>query len=730
MAQVASGAETTAQDLQTAAAALTADKITPVIQQDLPLLATEAGTRLDENARILSSHPSLENLRTVSRELQALRDELADWKRSLAKQAGQFDAQLAHLAQLAQQWELTRKAVQDTATPTNLTQRIAGVVADIEQTRQKVQAQLDIVLTLQNQAAEQDARLAQALNAIEHTREQLLTQLGVRDSPPIWSDVLRAGSAPSVFHETGHSLSQQVKGLTNYVQRKPARFLLHALVFAALFALFHWARGRAQKRPELKTTALIFEIPLPAALLLALFATHWIYPQAPRLLWAIVGAALLIPATIVLRKFIDRHLFPLLNLMVVFYFLDQVRTVAASQEIPSGLLFLAEMLAASLFFVWSKALPRWKAPFRAAAVIFGFAFLANALGFVALSKLIGNGLLLSAYLALILYAIVRIVEGLVAGALSIPPLNRSGMVSRHRALLQHHIMQVLHWAAVALWVVFVLGVLSVRDTVMAFLRTIWDAHLQYRALHVSVGDVLIFVLTVGASFLISRVLVFFLDEEVYPRLTLAPGLHYSISTVLRYIVLLGGFLIGLSLVGFDMTHLTIMAGAFSVGLGFGLQNIVNNFVSGIILLFERPVKVGDVIVLDSGAGTVKHIGIRASIVRSANGSEIIVPNSAFISTSVVNFTLSSSHLLVSIPVGVTPGPDAAQILEALKGVAAAHPMVLKEPPPRALFVSFTNSAMNFELRAWTSPVEDWFQVRSDLCVAINAALTAKQAVIK
>jgi potassium efflux system protein len=731
--EVASRAESTSEDLQTASAVLAADKITPTVQQDLPLLTAEVSTRLEENAAILAGSPSLESLRASSRESGALRKELADWKRGLAKQAAQFDNQLAHLSDLAQQWQLTRKAAEAPSTPPDVVSRVDGVLSSIDATRQKIQAQLNLLLTLQSQVADQDARLAQTLDSIEHTRETILSHLGRRDSVPIWN-ALRGTNSQTVLNQGEHSFSRQVAGVTNYVQRQKSRFLWHGVLFLALFALFHWAGGslktRAEKEPGLKPAILIFSIPGTTALLLTLFASHWFYPQAPRLLWAILGAAMLIPATIVLRRFIDRHLVPLLNLLVIFYFVDQVRSVAASQEVLSRVLFLAEMLAGCLFFALSVALPRWKTIFRIVSAAFGLAFLANATGYVGLSELIGNTLLLSAYLALILYAIIRITDGLTAGALSIPPLGRLGMVSRHRVFLQKRTHQALGWAAVVLWVFFVLGIMAVRTPVLAELGRIWNAHIQVRSVNVSVGDLFLFVLTVTASFFVSRLLIFFLDEEVYPRVNLAPGLHYSISKVLHYIVLVAGFLMGLAWLGFNMSHLTILAGAFSVGLGFGLQNIVNNFVSGIILLFERPVKVGDVIVLDSGAGTVEHIGIRASIVRSTNGSEIIVPNSTFISSSVVNFTLSNSHLLVAIPVGVTPGPDAAQIVETLKGVAAGHPLVLKDPPPRALFVSFTNSALNFELRAWTSPTEDWYQVRSDLCLAINAALTAQKAVIK
>src|SRR5205085_11612882 len=178
-----------------------------------------------------------------------------------------------------------------------------------------------------------------------------------------------------------------------------------------------------------------------------------------------------------------------------------------------------------------------------------------------------------------------------------------------------------------------------------------------------------------------------------PRVHLAPGLHYSISKVVHYAILIIGFFAGVGLLGFDLTKLTILAGAFGVGLGFGLQNIINNFVSGIILLFERPIKVGDVIQLDSSEGVVQRIGIRASIIHTSKGSEIIVPNAKLISDPVTNLTSFHQQRMILIPLVVAPGPDAPRVIKLLQSVAASQPLILKDPAPRVLLTNFTGGAL-------------------------------------
>jgi potassium efflux system protein len=175
--------------------------------------------------------------------------------------------------------------------------------------------------------------------------------------------------------------------------------------------------------------------------------------------------------------------------------------------------------------------------------------------------------------------------------------------------------------------------------------------------------------------------------------------------------------------------MTIVAGAFSVGVGFGLQNVVNNFVSGLILLFERPIKVGDVIEVSGNMGEVRQIGIRASVIRTAEGSEIIVPNGLLISSQVTNWTFSDRRRAIEVSVNVAPGANLERVTGLLMEAALNQPGVVKDPSPQAYVVSFTAGAVAFQLRAWTDRYQDWTQVRSDLSLAIGNALAHENITI-
>ncbi len=742
---VAAQAEAAFATVQSIEDNLSADAATVAIQQDLPVLTRESSARLEESSKTLGSSPSLETLRRLTREWQAVRDELAEWKRSLMKRITQLEDDRARLTQLEQVWKATHAAVLEAKLPPEVLAQVERVMGGVKRTQDKADAQQRVVLSLQSRVAEQDGRAIHTINAIERAREAFIRRLFVRDGSPIWSTELWSESAQNLGTQGYHSFSRQAQALRGYFERKGSRFVLLAgLLLAILFGLLRARRALRTLGGEAAShAAQVFDSPVATALVLALLASSWIYPEAPRLLAAITGAAAVIPAILVVRRLIDRRLYPVLNALVVFYFVDQLRMVAASQAVLSRFLLLAEMLGGALFVGWLRRSDRfgtapadnrfWKAVGKACTLAAGWftaAFIADALGYTTLSKLLGHALLQSAYMALILYAVVRIMDGLLLSVLSVPPLVRLSLVRRHQELLRRRTQGAVTWAAILLWAVYVLEALSLRAPVFQDLREVLTATWTVGSFKLSPGDVVLFGVTVWASFLVSRLLRFVLEEEVYSRVKLAPGLHYSISKIVNYVVLVVGFFIGVAMLGFDLTRLTILVGAFGVGLGFGLQNIINNFVSGLILLFERPIKVGDVIQLAGNEGVVRRIGIRASIVQAPNGSEFIVPNASLISETVTNWTLSDRLRRLELPITVAGPADARRVMELLKGAAVAQPRVLKDPPPQALLGAFVGDSMTFELRTWIDQSEDWSQIRSELALAIRATLAENNIVVK
>lgn len=179
------------------------------------------------------------------------------------------------------------------------------------------------------------------------------------------------------------------------------------------------------------------------------------------------------------------------------------------------------------------------------------------------------------------------------------------------------------------------------------------------------------------------------------------GVRIAVGTIIRYIILVIGFVIALQTVGIDLSTLTILAGALGVGIGFGLQNITNNFVSGIIILFERPIKVGDRIEVGEIRGDVVRISMRSTEVVTNDNISIIVPNSEFISSTVINWSHIDRNVRLNFPIGVSYKSDPEQVRKTLLQVADENPGVLKEPKSDVLIDEFGENSIYFNLRVWT-----------------------------
>jgi small-conductance mechanosensitive channel len=339
-----------------------------------------------------------------------------------------------------------------------------------------------------------------------------------------------------------------------------------------------------------------------------------------------------------------------------------------------------------------------------------------------LALFLGAGVLGNGYLAVVLYAGVRVADGLVAFALGARPVSDLAMVRHNRPLLERRARLLLRCLATGAWAFFALKYFHLWNDAVDAVSAALAATAQRGSLRVSLADLLVFALTVAAAYLVSRLVRFLLAEEVYPRLRLGRGLPDALSGALHYTLLLAGFLIGLAALGIDLTKVTILAGAFGVGIGFGLQTVVNNFVSGLIVLFERRIGVGDAVQIGDVAGEVQHMGMRACTVRTWEGAEVIVPNASLVADKVTNWTLSDRRRRIDVGLGVAYGTPPEKVLEILLAVARAHPHVLADPEPVALFLGAGAGALRFEVRAWTARFELWVQTQSELSVALYAAL--------
>ncbi len=211
----------------------------------------------------------------------------------------------------------------------------------------------------------------------------------------------------------------------------------------------------------------------------------------------------------------------------------------------------------------------------------------------------------------------------------------------------------------------------------------------------------------------------FLEITVFRRLT--AGERYAYATIAKYGVVLVGFALAFGAIGVGWSNIQWLVAAVGLGLGFGLQEIFANFVSGLIILFERPIRVGDTVTVGDVSGVVSRIHIRATWITRFDRKELVVPNKEFVTTRLINWSLSDSVVRVEVPVGIAYGSDTERAIEVLRSVASANEHVLREPAPDVFFLGFGDSALEFELRVFSPDVEHRLPILHALHMEIDRA---------
>ena len=640
-------------------------------------------------------------------------------------------------------WSRTGEAIRLQNAPAELVQRVEATLGELLQTDERIVALRDRLLAVQGEATRQLGLCDEMLEKLGQSSHAEERGFGERTAPPIWQAGSRRGGVGSLAPLlTESSIEGRLTRL--FIAGHPGVALAPLVLFPILVLLMRHARSRATHwtdvTPEIREHLAVLELPYSVALVVTGFSLLTLHPNSPRLLADLVAAVLLVPGLRVLGRIVPSVLMPPIYGVAALRVVDWLQDFIQPIPVLGQALLCVSMAAGLLFMLWSvrravaRGAPstpreqRWFAGVlwtgRLLALDFGIACVAAALGYLSLARFISSTFLVIVSAFLGFFVVARVLLGLWELSLEVRPLAGLYMVRNHRPLISNRSVAIISLLAVAGWLFAIRSNLSKLGLEMDLLRRVGALSLSFGSVTFSLRDLFLCGVTLGASGVLSRLTRFVLDEELFPRLRLAHGLSYALASLIQYAILTIGILLALATLGFDASRLTVMIGALGVGIGFGLQAIVNNFVSGLILLFERPIKTGDVVQVGQVTGEVRRIGVRSSTVRTPSGAEVIVPNSTLVSDSVTNWTLSDRSSRFEIPLGVAYGTKPATVLAMLKEVAKQHPEVLAYPEPSALFLGFGDSTLNFELRAWVGDTGRVGAVKSEVAVAVAEALEA------
>jgi len=706
------------------------------IGRDLDALVPTLRRRSARLPALVESPPSREALETQSRAWHLSRDQLAGWQQVPTTRLVALERDLEAIDQRSAIWQRTRDAAIAAQAPSEALARIDAVLAALRQAERRAKAAQRGLLVLQARIAVEEGEAESALEALGGAQRQLQTSLLVRDAPLVWRERSDWESAVAQFPAR---FAENVSAARDYIAIAKPRFAFQLAIFAAALSVALRVRRRTehlQKDPRLAASAIIFERGLSSASLLTLALTPALHPQASLLVLGGARIGLIAPVLRLLPALVDPALRPAIWVLASLVGVDAMRGPLAAIPTLERAAFTAELAVAAAALLWlmrparlalvpdPTTIPRALRPVQrlALGLLLG-SFAASALGWSNLAHLVGNGTLRSAYAAVVTYGGTRVLRTSLRAAVRSDTAARFHILRDHAELVIARAGRTINLLGVTVWGALTLLAFALLDDFESLLRALWKTQIGYGSLSIALGDVLTFVLTIWAAALLARLVRAVLESDVLTRFEAQRGVSFAVARTAQYVLLLLGFFAAATASGIDMTKFAVLAGAFGVGIGFGLQNVVNNFVSGLILLYERPIQLGDTVEVGGVVGEVKLIGVRSSTLRTLEGAELIVPNGTLIAERVTNWTLRDRNRRVDLKVGVAYGSDPRRVIEMLTRCAREHPATLAHPAPIAVLLGFGNDALEFELRFWTL-VDSVLGTKSDIAVAALDALTA------
>ncbi len=709
---------------------------------------------INETVRSLKSSGSMtsfEEINEAALPLKESRDKLDILNNSVSELIAKSTEKLASLDKMRFRWE---DLIGDNDLNTALKQRIRAHIDQIIKTEQQTRPALTNSLELRKKIASLDGKISASLVDVEALGDNFKARLfQAEPSSPIdksywkklsetsWSDLVKA----SKTHNTE---------FIEYLDQNRDQLWLHLALTILIGSLVLKLKSSSFVQHAFPK---LYDNPFVIVFTTTLLISYFVYTEADRRFFSIIGLLLIPPLTFLFCDVLNKRYRGVILLSALILAIDQVRNCIPELFELNQLLLFFQLLGSSwvcfrLFKICSARAEESKAEFEAAedgedskpkteyrsrtltrywvfshifqflSVTFLILLFSLVFGYWQLTSYLEQNLYGSIYTAILIYAGYQLLKGFVFAILLAPGIRELNFVKSHRASIRKNTSLLVAAGLVFGWLSHNLTRLGWYDQASQVANSVLDSGVQVGDLSIKLKGVLLAGLIVWVGIKASRLIRMFLAEDLYNRREFDTGLVNTVDTSVHYLVLIGTILAAISAIGVGFQNVALIAGALSVGIGFGLQNIVNNFVSGIILLVERPVQVGDLILVGDTLGNVTRIGIRSCTVKTLDDADIIFPNASLVTERVVNWTHSSHRARISVSVGVAYGTDVEKCMRLLSETAKNLPFVLSHPEVVVLFTEFADSSLNFAIRAWVLNVNKRPEYKSELLVAIDQVL--------
>jgi len=690
-------------------------------------------------------YKSLKSLNT--RKLLNLKQEWASnleklnaWEKILSgcsKALGEDNRQVEEMSAL---WQITSESASVSEVPEVIRKRVKSTLDDITSIKTANLEAIKKLLTLLDQVSEQQLEITKLIGLISEAEAQSRKYLFARDSLPLWEGIMAEDAKLNFVSQIGDSCVNFILINWEYIQANTGSCSVHVIIFIVLFGIiiYFFKRNRHnrlfdEKDDTLKVSAFFISCPFSTALLITIFFTGWIYTNAPSAFRELLILLVLIPVL----RLVPGIFIPELRKLI--YFLTGICLLNILESIVADYVLLQRMLLTIITTISVPLLAWWFRPgspiyqIKArltyvlilsigtlALIVSLTSLVTNLIGIFPIGHVLVSELIKILYISIAMYAIAMVLEGFVVILIRWRSTQALHVLMIYIQQMERKIILAIKLIIIFFWIRMVLRSFGLHQSTWDWISEVADNKWKLGTVEISLTAISSFIIILVIAFFLARVVQVILTTEIFSRLKLPRGIPGAISTLARYFIIGLGFFMAISAIGVDLGKFGLLAGAMGVGLGFGLRNIIENFVSGLIIIFERPIEVGDTIESGTVFGNVEKIGIRSSTVQTFDGSEVIVPNGSLISNNVTNWTLSDRRRRIQLPVKVAFGNDPHKVLELLLKVAGEHPGALNSPEPQAFFNGFGDNYLDFTLYYWVS--DNILQTKSEMALGVHDAI--------
>jgi len=694
----------------------------------------------EKNAqKFIKYNPNRQKVDNLIKKWDTYHDQLKDWESTINKHVEKNIELIDEISLDEQTWELTYLNASEEKVPYEVLGRTKSVWNDLKKIKRSVEHKNNDLLEFESKISKQKIIVNKVIEDLIALKNSEVYELFYLRHPPLWKTPFRSSEYYGDERDETESISSNISAIIKFIKTNEISFYLFLVIVVLIILLinvikkgFEKYEFNEQDGDLQKAKYLILDHSLISIIFLSLMAAKLFFTNTPTLFTDILILLILIISVPLIQRYMYKRFKGVVYFIILFYILDTAKTYIwfTNPQYRIYLLIEAIMVIAILILFTHPYLETRRMKIgkfglllvKMTPVIYILSIVSivsNILGYTNLTDITLKICIQSGIITIIFYGILMIVGGISTGLIHRHYSSKVSFDKVKKFTVEKKLLQIIRVFLFILWFLFFLRMIDLLRPLTEVITNILTEPYKMGSISFTIGSIVTFILILTFSFLITSFISFLFDGATGSNrfFKLPEGIPAAISLVIRYFIIAFGIILALSSLGVDLSKFNLMAGALGLGIGFGLQTVVSNFISGLILVFERPILPGDTVEVNNLLGTVNRIGVRSSNIRTFDGAEVVVPNNNLIANDLINWTLSDNVKRVEILIGTTYGSDPNEILKILVEVAKENKECLKNPPPIALFDEFGASSLNFKLRFWVH-YEIGLQAKSDVSIGV------------